>query len=230
MSSPIRREDGFNDPLSDDPLSYAPRWARRSPPAEPPAPRSAEVSPIAPGIANSPPTAPAINDRSPAARVAIAPAPAPEIADAPPKAPGSEGPDVALPPLPRPFAGDVAVKDLRRQLALDPNVVPQPPGRNSQSRSKLMSNSPERPAAIQGPTQLAQRWREVRSRCSRRMARLRVPMPTTTSTISRRSVHFPCARRGLRRNCRRRPRPANPLQHCVTWRSWRSPRWRALLS
>src|SRR5229473_1705515 len=159
MSSPIRREDGFNDPLSGDPLSYAPRWARRSPPAEPPSPTSADVSPIAPGIANSPPTAPAINDRSPvAARVAIAPAPAPVIADAPTEAPGSEGPDVALPPLPRPFAGDVAIKDLRRQLALDPTVVPQPPSRNSQSRSKSMSNSPERPAAIQGPTQLAQRW------------------------------------------------------------------------
>jgi hypothetical protein len=50
------------------------------------------------------------------------------FADSPPMAPGIGGPniDLPLPPL-RPFEGDVAVKDLRRRLALDPGAVPQPP-------------------------------------------------------------------------------------------------------
>jgi hypothetical protein len=43
-------------------------------------------------------------------------------------------------------------------LALDPSLVPQPPSRNSQSRSMSMSNSSERAAGTQSPTQLAQRW------------------------------------------------------------------------
>jgi branched-chain amino acid transport system substrate-binding protein len=143
MSSPIRREDS-----PDDPLSYAPRWARGAEPAGTP---SADVVPMAPGVPNSPPTGPAPADRRP-------PAPsAPQTTEAPRNAPAAESANAALPPLPRPFGGDVAIKELRRQLALDSNLVLQPPSRNRQSRSMPMSNSPERPAAIQATTQLASR-------------------------------------------------------------------------
>src|SRR5260370_22779565 len=156
MSSPIRsREDSFDD---HDPLSYAPQWARGSPPAAP-SPASADAPPAAPGIANPPPTVPATTDRSPVApRGVVAPLTTPRIANPPPKAPETESPHVALPPPPPPFQGDVAIKDLRRQLALDPGLVPQPPSRNSQSRSMSMSSSSERAAGTQGPTQLAPRW------------------------------------------------------------------------
>jgi hypothetical protein len=43
-------------------------------------------------------------------------------------APGVGGPNIGLPPARlRPFEGDVAVKDLRRRLSMDPDLVPQPP-------------------------------------------------------------------------------------------------------
>jgi ABC-type branched-subunit amino acid transport system substrate-binding protein len=149
MSSPIRREDG-----PDDPLSYAPRWARGSQAPRTAAP--ADVVPMAPGIANSPPTGSASAGKSPLApRVAAPPPPAPT--EAPREAVEAESANAASPRLPRPFGGDVAIKELRRQLALDPNLVPQPPSRNRQSRSKPMSNSPERPAAIQATPHLAPR-------------------------------------------------------------------------
>ena len=50
--------------------------------------------------------------------------------DSPPTAPGigSARTDVPLPRL-RPYEGDVAIKDLRRQLSLDPDLAPQPPAR-----------------------------------------------------------------------------------------------------
>jgi hypothetical protein len=51
------------------------------------------------------------------------PAPSPSVAAAPPMAPGIGGPNIELPP----FAGDVAIKELRHRLALDPDLVPRPP-------------------------------------------------------------------------------------------------------
>jgi branched-chain amino acid transport system substrate-binding protein len=154
MSAPIRREDG-----PDDPLSYAPRWARGSQAAGAAAP--ADVVPmVAPGIANPNPaptgSAPA-GKSPPAPRVAAPPPPTSETTEAPRSALQGESANAAFPPLSRPFGGDVAIKELRRQLALDPNLVPQPPSRNRQSRSKPMSNSPERPAAIQATPHLSPR-------------------------------------------------------------------------
>ena len=49
-------------------------------------------------------------------------------AGVPPMAPGIGGPNIGLPPARlSPFEGDVAVKDLRRRLSMDPDLVPQPP-------------------------------------------------------------------------------------------------------
>ena len=111
MSSPVGRDDGIEDPLL-----YAPRWARH---AKPQQPTIADT----PGIGSAPPTVP--TDAPPTApndghmTVPIA---------APLMAPGIGGPNVELPPpRGRPFAGDVAIKDLRRRLSLDPDLVPQPP-------------------------------------------------------------------------------------------------------
>jgi hypothetical protein len=102
MSSPVERDNGI-----DDPLLYAPRWARNA-------------GPRPPTIADAPPTAPidgASTDALPTTPIA-----------APPMAPGIGGPNLELPPpRQRPFAGDVAIKDLRRRLSLDPDLVPQPP-------------------------------------------------------------------------------------------------------
>jgi hypothetical protein len=86
-----------SDRAIDDPLRYAPRWARQSPPLTP------EVT-------------------------AIADEPSSEDMPAPPMAPGVRGPNIdrPLPPL-RPFEGDIAIKDLRRRLALDPDALPPPP-------------------------------------------------------------------------------------------------------
>jgi hypothetical protein len=50
------------------------------------------------------------------------------ITNAPPMAPGIESYDIDLPPpRSRPFAGDVAIKNMRRQLSLDPQGIPEPP-------------------------------------------------------------------------------------------------------
>jgi hypothetical protein len=51
------------------------------------------------------------------------PAPSASVAEAPPMAPGIGGPNIELPS----FAGDVAIKELRHRLALDPDLVPRPP-------------------------------------------------------------------------------------------------------
>lgn len=97
MSVPIRREEGI-----DSPLSYAPRRARHS--------RSVAPEHL---------TAPVTTSTNGAA---------PRIANAPPMAPGIGGHNIDLPrPRSRPFEGDVAVKDLRRRLSLDPQLVPEPP-------------------------------------------------------------------------------------------------------
>jgi hypothetical protein len=97
MSVPIRREEGI-----DSPLSYAPRRARHS--------RS-----VAPEHFTAPVTTSTYGA-------------APRIANAPPMAPGIGGHNIDLPrPRSRPFEGDVAIKDLRRRLSLDPQLVPEPP-------------------------------------------------------------------------------------------------------
>jgi hypothetical protein len=99
MSVPIRNEGGI-----DDPLSYAPHWVRHTP----------EQS----TFAHAPATKLGITDMSEAA---------PRITNAPRMAPGIGGHNIDLPPLRlRRFEGDVAIKDLRDQLSLDPDLVPQP--------------------------------------------------------------------------------------------------------
>jgi hypothetical protein len=55
-----------------------------------------------------------------------APAKTPSITDAPPMALGLGGPNIDA-PRPSLFGGDVAIKDLRRRLTLDPDLIPEPP-------------------------------------------------------------------------------------------------------
>ena len=142
MSSPIRKEDGW-----DNPLLYAPRWARKSPSVSPELSPFAAAPPTAPTTAGSTdrePHSPASDWSEPtvgnraasrtraagapaAAKVVPAPPMAP-IADSPPMAPGVGGFNIELPlPQLRPFEGDVAVQALRHRLALEPDVVPEPP-------------------------------------------------------------------------------------------------------
>jgi hypothetical protein len=106
MTVPIRSEDGI-----DSPLSYAPRWVRKSRPVAP----QQSISTYAP------PTAPVITDTTAAA---------PRTTNTPRMATGIGGHNIDLPPpRSRPFEGDLAIKDLRRQLSLDPEFVPEPPSR-----------------------------------------------------------------------------------------------------
>jgi hypothetical protein len=111
MSSPVRSEVGL-----DNALSYAPQWARRS--------RSAAVR--LPASTAAPPTAPAIEDTPP---ISAAPGATLGVTESPPMAPGLGGPNVELPARLRPFEGDIAIKDLRRRLMLDPDLLLQPPMR-----------------------------------------------------------------------------------------------------
>ncbi len=122
MSTPLRDED-------DDPRLYAPQWARRSPSVlaepstvaeAPPMPAAAAMAAArAMEIANAPPAGSRIAAHAPPPLGAVS---------APPMAPGVGGPNIGLPPARlRPFEGDVAVKDLRRRLSMDPDLVPQPP-------------------------------------------------------------------------------------------------------
>ena len=113
MSVPIRNED-------EEPLVYAPRWARRSPSA------GAEAPPMSALHLSAPPTSPGLDD-APAVAARFAPPPPPSV-EAPSMAPGIGGPNIDLPP-PRQFEGDLAVKDLRHRLSLDPDLVPRPPVR-----------------------------------------------------------------------------------------------------
>jgi hypothetical protein len=112
MSVPIRREHG-----TDDPLSYAPRWARRSPDPS--------------TVTDAPPTMAAGMTRTSGVR--SRPPTAPGKTDASKGEPRIDAPAVASrenEPLPSSrFEGDVAIKELRRRLSLDPDVVPQPPNR-----------------------------------------------------------------------------------------------------
>jgi hypothetical protein len=127
MSAPIRNEDRSQDGI-EDPLCYAPRWARQAPPVAPELSAFTPAPPTAPGIAHG--SAPAPSSAAPTAahRLAHAPSMAPTITDTSPMAPGIGGPNIDLPPPRlRPFEGDVAVKELRRRLALEPEVMPEPP-------------------------------------------------------------------------------------------------------
>jgi hypothetical protein len=77
---------------------------------------------------------PRIAKAPPAARGTTGPARG--AVKAAPMAPGIGGHNIGLPPAQlRPFEGDVAVKDLRRRLSLDPDLVLQPPIRERQSSS-----------------------------------------------------------------------------------------------
>ena len=68
----------------------------------------------------SPPVVPALDALNEPRGLAYVPTPS--------MAPGIGGPNLDLPLRSlRPFEGDVAIKDLRRRLALDPDLVPQPP-------------------------------------------------------------------------------------------------------
>lgn len=122
MSTPLRNED-------EDPRLYAPHWARRSPSVLAEPSTLTDAPPTSPAAAGAPVAAAA------ASRMAAHP---PRTAlgavNAPPMAPGIGGPNIGLPPQRlRPFEGDVAVKDLRRRLSLDPDLVPQPPYREGSS-------------------------------------------------------------------------------------------------
>jgi hypothetical protein len=67
---------------------------------------------------------------------AFAHAPPTAPGTAPAMAPGIGGPNIAPPPSrQRPFEGDVAIKDLRHRLALDPDLIPRPPMRLPRRRA-----------------------------------------------------------------------------------------------
>jgi hypothetical protein len=127
MSSPIGKDERV-----DDQLRYAPRWARAAGPAAAPPSRIADAPPTAPSVAPPqaassaaavpPATSPRVSAHPAAPRIADAPL----LVDGPPMAPGIGGPNLPPPKL-RPFAGDVAVRDLRRRLSLDPDLALQPP-------------------------------------------------------------------------------------------------------
>ncbi len=107
MSAPIQGEDRI-----DDPLIYAPRWAR----SRPPQPES-----------STPKSSTSTRDIS---RLTVSPPMAPDatgIMSSPPMAPGIGGFNIEAPPKLTPFEGDVAVKELRRQLSLDPDLELAPP-------------------------------------------------------------------------------------------------------
>jgi hypothetical protein len=124
MSTPVRDED-------DDPRLYAPQWARRSPSVLAEPSTLAHVPPMSPAAASE---AIANVASGPSRISAHAPLTAPGAVSAPPMAPGVGGPNIGMPPQRlRPFEGDVAVKDLRRRLSLDPELVPEPPYRERNS-------------------------------------------------------------------------------------------------
>ena len=110
MSAPAGREQ-----RGDDPTLYARRRARRA--------RTATST-----VADAPPTAPIEGSVGMAvANLAV---------DAPPMAPGLSGPDIEpSPSAQRAFEGDVAIKDLRRRLSLDPDLVLEPPLRADRVRA-----------------------------------------------------------------------------------------------
>ncbi len=140
MSTPIRNEDGV-----DDPSIYTPRWARSSQPDRPALASYANAPPT------SPETKPGTTNALRAAAISqaaasitqtafakagkqrwIADAPSMVITELPPMAPGVGGPNIELPPPRlRAFEGDIAIQELWRRLALNPNILPQPPVRRT---------------------------------------------------------------------------------------------------
>jgi hypothetical protein len=100
MSSPIQGND-----RPDDPLLYAPRSVREGPP-----PQGTRRTPDIAKLTGAPPMAPD----------------AAGFTSSPPMAPGLGGFNIE-PPAARPFEGDVAIKELRLRLSIDPNLVPEPP-------------------------------------------------------------------------------------------------------
>jgi hypothetical protein len=115
MSAPVRDEQA-----SDDPLLYAPRWARR------PLPSTSGSYPAEARLASAQPLSTA-RSSAPATGQHNAEKLRSECPDAPPMAPGVGGPNIDLPPSRlRPFEGDVAIKELRRRLAFEPEVIPEP--------------------------------------------------------------------------------------------------------
>src|SRR5262245_54581138 len=151
MSAPIRNDDGL-----DDPLLYAPRWARQSPPGSPELSDFAAAPPTAPaaGAADQGSYRPIADEAETMAadaaawRKAVAGTveasgnvyapPAAPVADMPTMAPGGGGFNIELPlPRLRPFEGDIAVKELRRRLTVEPEVALEPP--RSQPRQPALS-------------------------------------------------------------------------------------------
>jgi len=100
MSSPIQGNDRPGDPLL-----YAPPWVREGPPPQGTR-RNGDIA----KLTGAPPMAPD----------------AAGFTSSPPMAPGLGGFNIEPPPA-RPFEGDVAIKELRRRLSIDPNLVPEPP-------------------------------------------------------------------------------------------------------
>ena len=105
MSTPVQYDDR-------DPRLYAPPWARERP------------LPVAgqPQSISSPPVASALETPS------TAPSDIPQSTWAPRMPKG--GPNIACPPdyqVQPEFGGDIAMRALRRRLALQPDIVPQPP-------------------------------------------------------------------------------------------------------
>jgi hypothetical protein len=116
MSVPIRREHGI-----DDPLPYAPHWARRS--ADP-----STVTDAPPTMAGMTSTS-GVRSRPPMARGKTDASKGEPRIDAPEVASRENESDTDLPLPSSNFAGDVAIKELRSRLSLYPDVVPQPPNR-----------------------------------------------------------------------------------------------------
>lgn len=141
MSSPI------NDDGSNDRLKYAPPWARQSAPKDAAEPRAAEpasdpfaeieraLSPRDLDLPREDLSHPRDLDDLPEVEAAVgqsdlaAPESQPlEVADAPATAP--RAPDSATwlrTPAKKPFEGDLAMRELRSRLTLEPQLVPEPP-------------------------------------------------------------------------------------------------------
>src|SRR5262245_65021069 len=107
MSAPVQRDDSLN---TDDARLYAPPWAR-----ERPLPAAGQ-----PQFTSSPPVASANESTDEPSAL--------KERTRMPK--GVGGPNISWAPKAsqqEPFTGDVAIQALRRRLALEPEVVPQPP-------------------------------------------------------------------------------------------------------
>jgi hypothetical protein len=135
MSSPVDRDPGLEQPTV-----YTPRWAHRTeadpaiiaetpmvPPITPAAPPQAETVRADAAPAKSGATSAEVEPATgPTDIAAIARLEA--LLNEPRMATGLGGPNIEAPlPRLRPFAGDVAIKNLRRRLSLDPDLALRPP-------------------------------------------------------------------------------------------------------